>query len=482
MPGCRQLLLNSKDRLILARRRSINGFRVSIRALEVSQAPFSSVNFDLLAIFDFFRPSFQIQICVKFCYKNVYKVVLPAITPVACKSNMKFFTHIPFILGFLAVLHPSCNAKVCNVLDYGAVADGQTDVGPAIIKAFNDCKTQTTGDPADTVVLVPRGDYSIGSNVVMMKGKAITFTFDGTLNLIYSTTLTKNMISFIRFEQLVVNGKGRFNGNGMRYRPNGSLKRSPQRPRLVRIENSIDVDYSGFNLFESPMYHLTLYNVTNANVHDFEIHGPDIGTTDGITVAGWNISVHDVVVEGGDECVSVKSPSDGVTVKDVTCIKTDGCSLGSMGPGARGYSINNVRFENINLTDASNGIIVKSYKNAQGAIDNLTCINFSLTRVAYAIKLDSSWGNTKWDQTRFRQKRALAGQRWTNFRFISFRGTAKGPRQVVTINCDQKEQCTGLVFKDIQVTGTKIPKPKFVAGCGSYDSASTEALGPLRAC
>ncbi|MBW0569372.1 hypothetical protein O181_109087, partial [Austropuccinia psidii MF-1] len=188
------------------------------------------------------------------------------------------------------------------------------------------------------------------------------------------------------------------------------------------------------------------------------------------------------VVEGGDECVSVKSPSDGVTVKDVTCIKTDGCSLGSMGPAARDYSINNVRFENISLTDASNGIIVKSYNDAQGAINNLTCINFTLTRVAYAIKLDSSWGNTKWDQTRFRQKRALAGQRWTNFQFISFHGTTSGPRPVVTLNCDQKGRCTGLVFKDIQVTGTNMPKPKFVAACGTYDSVSSEAVGSLRAC
>lgn len=39
----------------------------------------------------------------------------------------------------------SKRAKVCNVLDYGGVASKTADIGPAINKAFNACKTGGTG-------------------------------------------------------------------------------------------------------------------------------------------------------------------------------------------------------------------------------------------------------------------------------------------------------------------------------------------------
>ena len=34
---------------------------------------------------------------------------------------------------------------VCNVLKYGAAADKKTDIGPAILAAFNACKNGGTG-------------------------------------------------------------------------------------------------------------------------------------------------------------------------------------------------------------------------------------------------------------------------------------------------------------------------------------------------
>ena len=49
----------------------------------------------------------------------------------------------------------SSKSKICNVLDYGGVADGTTDVGPAISKAFSTC---VVGNAA--TLYVPGGNYS----------------------------------------------------------------------------------------------------------------------------------------------------------------------------------------------------------------------------------------------------------------------------------------------------------------------------------
>jgi rhamnogalacturonan hydrolase len=49
----------------------------------------------------------------------------------------------------------SSKSKICNILNYGGVADNATDIGPAISKAFTSCAS--TGG---ATILIPPGTYS----------------------------------------------------------------------------------------------------------------------------------------------------------------------------------------------------------------------------------------------------------------------------------------------------------------------------------
>lgn len=49
----------------------------------------------------------------------------------------------------------SAKSKICNVLDYGAVADNKTDIGPAISSAFTSC---VVGSKA--TLYIPPGSFS----------------------------------------------------------------------------------------------------------------------------------------------------------------------------------------------------------------------------------------------------------------------------------------------------------------------------------
>lgn len=49
----------------------------------------------------------------------------------------------------------SAKSKICNVLDYGAVADNKTDIGPAISSAFTKC-----AKAGGATIYVPPGSYS----------------------------------------------------------------------------------------------------------------------------------------------------------------------------------------------------------------------------------------------------------------------------------------------------------------------------------
>lgn len=49
----------------------------------------------------------------------------------------------------------SSKSKKCSVLDYGGVADGTTDIGPAISNAFTSC-----AKAGGATLVVPAGNYS----------------------------------------------------------------------------------------------------------------------------------------------------------------------------------------------------------------------------------------------------------------------------------------------------------------------------------
>ncbi|POW22784.1 hypothetical protein PSHT_00827, partial [Puccinia striiformis] len=372
--------------------------------------------------------------------------------------------------------------KICNVLDYGAKADKQTDIGPPLLKAYAACLAATTGRPEDSVILVPKGDYSLRTNVLFRKGRGLTLTFDGQIHLAFNARLTGNMIGFTRCQNLVVNGQGTFHGYGDLYRPGGNINHLPQRPRLVRFENCQDVDYSGFNLLDAPLYHLVVAYGTNFKIHDFRISSTDIGETDGIDLSGKNI------------CVTAKSPMDTLLVENIRCINTDGCAIGSFGPSTKGYTIQNVLYRNVTLSNASNGVSPSSKACPKSwpisYQDGMLTLHMSLfptssgrcqillergrdhqDNVGYPIKFDNTWG-----ETLKKTKRSIIGsgqgsQRWSDAKFINFRGTGNKYRPLVTLNCPTTYPCRDFKFQNIQLEGS-VEAPAISLACGSVDALS----------
>jgi rhamnogalacturonan hydrolase len=101
--------------------------------------------------------------------------------------------------------------KTCNVLNYGAVADKSTDIGPALLSAFTACKTGGT-------VVVPAGDYAIVTWVTFEGGKAWALQLDGT---IFRTGMGAGNMLFVRnandFEMFSSTGKGAIQGKSDSY-------------------------------------------------------------------------------------------------------------------------------------------------------------------------------------------------------------------------------------------------------------------------
>lgn len=114
--------------------------------------------------------------------------------------------------------------KVCDITNYGAVADGTTDAGPAILAAFNACSS-------GGVVNIPLGTFAMATWVTLSGGNAWAINLEGII--VRTGTAGGNMI-FIEhstdFELYSSRGEGAIQGYGYQFHSQGEYG-----PRLLRL-------------------------------------------------------------------------------------------------------------------------------------------------------------------------------------------------------------------------------------------------------
>lgn len=224
--------------------------------------------------------------------------------------------------------------KTCNVLDYGAKADGKTDIGPAITSAFSACKT-------GGVVIIPSGNYAMATWVTLSGGSAWAIQLDGILSRTGTAGGNMFMIEHSTdFELFSSTSKGAIQGNGYVFHAQGSISG----PRILRLYEVTSFSVHDVALVDSPAFHFTMDTCTNGEVYNMAIRGGNEGGLDGADIWSTNIWVHDVMVTNKDECVTVKvwgvlvhesctrsdrmqSPAKNILIENIYCNWSGGTSL-----------------------------------------------------------------------------------------------------------------------------------------------------------
>ena len=210
-------------------------------------------------------------------------------TSIFCKTVLgQLYNTSKYPVGPLTSTQSKWTTKVCNVTDYGAVADGQTDLGPALTAAFNACSS-------GGVVNVPSGIFAMSTFVNLAGANSWAFNLDGTIERTGNVS-TGNMISIANstdFEFYSSNGRGAIQGYGYEI-----LSQGPgiYGPRLLRLTNVTSFAVHDVALVDSPAFHLVMDTCGQGEVYNAIIRGADEGGLDGIDVWGFNIWIHDVEV------------------------------------------------------------------------------------------------------------------------------------------------------------------------------------------
>eukprot|EP00035_Acanthoeca_spectabilis_P032645 m.19697 g.19697 ORF g.19697 m.19697 type:complete len:465 (-) comp5476_c1_seq1:100-1494(-) len=230
-------------------------------------------------------------------------------------------------------LHKTDGALIgtCNVVAQGAVGDNATDNTAVFREVAAGCRALY---PNGASIIVPPGAYVTGpfnlssnTTLIVEAGAAIV----GSLNpdvypLVVQLPLDEAyraphmhntqyqaLISSYGAVNVALTGGGTIEGLGWTWWANMTANSSNlwahQRPKLVEFVDSVGVTVRNVTLQNSPFWTLHPIFCTNVELSHLRIYAPrNHGNTDGVDPDSCqNVHVSDVLIDVGDDAVSVKS-------------------------------------------------------------------------------------------------------------------------------------------------------------------------------
>ncbi|PWY91759.1 RGase C [Aspergillus sclerotioniger CBS 115572] len=297
--------------------------------------------------------------------------------------------------------------KVCNIIDYGGYPNNETDIGSALLSAWDDCAK-------GGLVYIPPGNYSMATFNELKDGVSSAVQLDGVINRTGSDGAT--MLSFrncIDFEFFSGNSKGTIQGNGHEYLVNDEYG-----PRLMRFQDMSNFSVHGFALVDSPSYYLTLDTVSNGEIYNIVMRGPTVlGGTDAI------------------DCVTVKNPSSNMVIEDIFCKASGGMSIGSLSTNT---NISDIYYRHIYANNADPCFI--KYHGGNGTVKNVVWDTVTVNGGSYPFSIDSAWGT----------KREGDGVEITNLTFKNWVGyNSNDSRPSIRFLCTSEVPCTNITLEDV---------------------------------
>ena len=312
-------------------------------------------------------------------------------------------------------------AKILDVRQLGAKGDGKTIDTDIIQKALDECGSSAGGG----TVRLPAGIYlskpiNLRSNTTLQldEGAKLKATDEPADFLKPGRSLdtlkgSGDFMSFINGKKLTniaITGKGTIDGSGVRWwipaeeaRKNKPGFTSP-RPRLIGLENCINVKIIGVTLANSPSFHLVPKSCENVLIEGVTIRAPSLApNTDAIDPSVCrNVRISKCLIDVGDDDVAIKSggpdparpgepAAENITVTDCTFLHGHGMSIGSeTNGGVRNIVVRRCIFKNM-----ASGIRIKSARGRGGVVENLSYSDITMENVRVPIDIASYYQNSK---------------------------------------------------------------------------------------
>lgn len=124
--------------------------------------------------------------------------------------------------------------------------------------------------------------------------------------------------------------------------------------------------------------------VSNVTIYARTEHGGGTPNTDGIEPM-WttDVHVHDVKIDNGDDCITIKSGSSDILIEDLDCTHSHGITIGSIWYD----DVRNVTYRNCRLHGLSAGPRIKGRMQGNATVSDIHFVNIVLDGVKEAIQV-----------------------------------------------------------------------------------------------
>lgn len=307
-----------------------------------------------------------------------------------------------------------------NVMDFGAVGDGQSLETPAIQAAIETCRRAGGG-----TVYFPAGNYVTGA---IFMHSCTTLHIDAGARLLgsqdpadypaipgrwegASQPTHASLISGSSLRDIAITGRGTIDGRGAFWWKMHREKtlRYP-RPRLICFEGCFNVLIEGVTLTNSPSWTIHPLRCTNVNVDKVTVINPyDSPNTDGINPDSCRfVHISNCYIDVGDDCIVIKAgiekdsgeqrvPCENITINNCTMVHGHGgVVIGSETSG----DVRNVTIANCVFTGTDRGIRLKSRRGRGGVVEDIRVSNLVMKEVLCPFTMNlyyapGAWGNAE---------------------------------------------------------------------------------------
>ncbi|KAI3920343.1 hypothetical protein MKX01_000682 [Papaver californicum] len=344
------------------------------------------------------------------------------------------------------------SGNVYNVNDYGAKGDGYNND----TQAFKDAWDVVCSLRSRSILEIPMGSYLVWP--VDFAGPCrskVTLNISGTIVAPddpedWHGLNPRKWLYFHGVKHLTIEG-GVVNGMGEKWwmRSCKVNKTNPctHAPTAVTFHKCKNLMVTNLVILNSQQMHIAFSSCIRVKVSRLKVIAPIWSpNTDAIHISrSTYVEVKSVIIETGDDCVSIVSNSSRVRIMDISCKAGHGISIGSLGKYNSYSQVHDVVVDGALLSNTQNGLRIKTWQGGSGFAENITFKNVLMENVSNPIIIDQYYCDS-----RTPCKNQTTSVEVGNISFMRIKGTS-ATEEAIRFACSDSSPCERIYLEDIEL-------------------------------
>ncbi|PIA42493.1 hypothetical protein AQUCO_02000147v1 [Aquilegia coerulea] len=362
----------------------------------------------------------------------------------------------PYLIKLPSQFPRRLNSKtlVLSVNDFGAIGDGvHNDT-----KAFQDVWKVACSSPSRSRIEISSGNtYLVGPMYFGGPCRSkVTLRVSGTIVApkdpdVWDGLNPRKWLYFHGLKHFTMDGGGVINGMGAEWWSRSCKINitNPCRhaPTALTFHKCKFLKVSNLKTLNSQQMHMAFTNCVRVRASQLKVIAPiDSPNTDGIHIsASSKVEVTNIIINTGDDCISIVSNSSQIRIRNIYCRAGHGISIGSMGKYNSWSEVKDVSVDEAFLSHTENGVRIKTWQGGSGFAQRINFRNVLMENVSNPIIIDQYYCDSFLPC--LNQTMAV---KVDHISFVNIKGTS-ATEEAIHIACSDRFPCEDVYLEDVEL-------------------------------